>query len=77
MKAWQYHEYGSVDVLKLASDVPVPEINDDQVLVKVVAAALNPVDYRRRFGQMKAFDPPLPVRFPVINFVISIVWFVA
>ncbi|KAL7588879.1 hypothetical protein Lser_V15G41194 [Lactuca serriola] len=61
MKAWQYHEYGSVEVLKLATDVAIPEIKDDQVLVKVVAAALNPVDYRRRLGQMKAADPPLPV----------------
>lgn len=66
MKAWQYHEYGSVEVLKLATDVAIPEIKDDQVLVKVVAAALNPVDYRRRLGQMKAADPPLPVSFPVI-----------
>lgn len=77
MKAWQYDEYGSVDVLKLATDVAVPEINDDQVLVKVIAAALNPVDYRRRFGQIKAADPPLPVRFPVIKFVVSIVCFFA
>ncbi|KAI3516254.1 hypothetical protein L1887_15165 [Cichorium endivia] len=61
MKAWKYDEYGSVDVLKLSTDMAVPEINDDQVLVKVVAAALNPVDYRRRLGQMKAADPPLPV----------------
>lgn len=61
MKAWKYDEYGSVDVLKLSTDMAVPEINDDQVLVKVVAAALNPVDYRRRLGQMKAADPSLPV----------------
>ncbi|KAI7745744.1 hypothetical protein M8C21_026350 [Ambrosia artemisiifolia] len=61
MKAWKYDEYGSVDVLKLATDVSVPEINDDQVLVKVVAAALNPVDYRRRLGHFKATDSPLPI----------------
>ncbi|KAL8218923.1 hypothetical protein R6Q57_022296 [Mikania cordata] len=61
IKAWQYAEYGSVDVLKLATDVAVPEINDDQVLVKVVAAALNPVDYKRRLGYFKATDSPLPI----------------
>ncbi|KAD2803923.1 hypothetical protein E3N88_37300 [Mikania micrantha] len=61
MKAWQYAEYGSVDVLKLATDVAVPEINDDQVLVKVIAAALNPVDYKRRLGYFKATDSPLPI----------------
>ncbi|KAL8218922.1 hypothetical protein R6Q57_022295 [Mikania cordata] len=60
MKAWQYGEYGSVDVLKVATDVRVPEINDDQVLVKVVAAALNPIDYQRRLGYFKATDSPLP-----------------
>ncbi|KAM0014781.1 putative 2-alkenal reductase (NAD(P)(+)) [Helianthus debilis subsp. tardiflorus] len=60
MKAWKYDEYGSVDVLKLATDVAVPEIKDDQVLVKVVAAALNPVDYKRRLGYIKATDSPLP-----------------
>ncbi|KAI7725359.1 hypothetical protein M8C21_029707, partial [Ambrosia artemisiifolia] len=61
MKAWKYDEYGSVDVLKVASDVSVPEINDDQVLVKVVAAALNPIDYKRRLGYFKATDSPLPI----------------
>ncbi|KAJ0720814.1 putative 2-alkenal reductase (NAD(P)(+)) [Helianthus annuus] len=61
MKAWKYDEYGSVDVLKLATDVAVPEIKDDQVLVKVVAAALNPVDYKRRLGYFKAIDSPLPI----------------
>ncbi|CAH1434005.1 unnamed protein product [Lactuca virosa] len=32
MKAWQYDEYGSVDVLKLATDLAIPEINDDQII---------------------------------------------
>ena len=68
MKAWQFDEYGDVNVLKLI-DVPVPQINDDQVLVKVVAAALNPYDFIRREGWLKlhASDSPLPVSFSVIN----------
>ncbi|PWA40479.1 alcohol dehydrogenase superfamily, zinc-type [Artemisia annua] len=61
MKAWQYDEYGDVNVLKLSSDVPVPTINDDQVLVKVVAAALNPVDFKRRQGYIIATDSPFPI----------------
>lgn len=61
MKAWIYREYGGVEVLKLESDVAVPEINDDQVLIKVVAAALNPVDLKRRLGLFKATDSPLPI----------------
>ncbi|CAL0313174.1 unnamed protein product [Lupinus luteus] len=60
MKAWVYGEYGSVHVLKFESNVAVPHVNDDQVLVKVVAAALNPVDFKRRQGKFKATDSPLP-----------------
>lgn len=61
MKAWVYEEYGSpTDVLKLKSDVPVPEVEDDQVLIKVEAAALNPVDYKRMLGFFKATDSSPP-----------------
>ncbi|GER32239.1 hypothetical protein STAS_08301 [Striga asiatica] len=60
MKAWTYSEYGGVEVLKLESNVTVPEIKEDQVLVKVKAAALNPIDFKRRFGKFKATDSPLP-----------------
>ncbi|KAL1223005.1 NADPH-dependent alkenal/one oxidoreductase [Cardamine amara subsp. amara] len=60
MKAWVYGEYGGVDVLKLESNIAVPEMKEDQVLIKVVAAALNPVDAKRRQGKFKATDSPLP-----------------
>src|SRR6266852_2500740 len=44
MKAIVYHEYGSPDVLRLEEiEKPVP--NDDQVLVKVRAASVNPLDW--------------------------------
>lgn len=61
MKAWVYGEYGGVDVLKFDSSVSVPEVKEDQVLIKVVAAALNPVDAKRMQGKFKATDSPLPV----------------
>ncbi|CAE5958369.1 unnamed protein product [Arabidopsis arenosa] len=60
MKAWVYSDYGGVDVLKLESNIAVPEVKEDQVLIKVVAAALNPVDAKRRQGKFKATDSPLP-----------------
>lgn len=60
MKGWVYGEYGGVDVLKVDSSVSVPPVKDDKVLIKVVAAALNPVDFKRRLGKFKASDSPLP-----------------
>ncbi|KAJ4824509.1 hypothetical protein Tsubulata_031591 [Turnera subulata] len=57
MKGWVYSEYGkSSDILRLESDVAVPQVNDDQVLIKVVAASLNPVDYKRMLGLFKTND---------------------
>ncbi|KAI0516161.1 hypothetical protein KFK09_008833 [Dendrobium nobile] len=60
MKAWVYEEYGDVNVLRFDEGVSVPEVKEDQVLVKVFAAGLNPVDYKRRQGKFKATDSPLP-----------------
>ena len=66
MKAWAYSEYGkSCDVLTFNTTFPVPKINNDQVLLKVVAASLNPIDYKRMTGFFKDTDSPLPVRNPL------------
>jgi NADPH:quinone reductase-like Zn-dependent oxidoreductase len=49
MKAIVIHEYGSPEVLKY-EDVPRPEPKDDQLLVRVFAAGVNPVDGMIRSG---------------------------
>lgn len=52
MKAIVYHEHGSADVLRLEEvEKPVPK--DDEVLIKVRAAALNPLDWRLMRGEPK------------------------
>ncbi|KAK7293298.1 hypothetical protein RJT34_16161 [Clitoria ternatea] len=61
MKAWTYSEYGkSSQVLKLNHNVALPQVNEDQVLIKVVAASLNPIDFKRMAGGFKTTDSPLP-----------------
>ncbi|KAH9328441.1 hypothetical protein KI387_000549 [Taxus chinensis] len=46
-KAWFYNEYGSSNVLQFG-DLPVPTVGPEEILVKVHAAALNPVDFKLR-----------------------------
>jgi alcohol dehydrogenase len=53
MKAAQINSYGGRDALKINGDVPKPLIADDQILVKVHAAGVNPFDYKVREGMMR------------------------
>jgi len=49
MKAIVIHEYGGPEVLKY-EDVPRPEPKADQILIRVIAAGVNPVDGMIRSG---------------------------
>lgn len=51
MKAIQFFEYGNYDQLKL-TDIPDPIVGDNQVLVQVKFAAINPVDDSVRSGKI-------------------------
>jgi NADPH:quinone reductase-like Zn-dependent oxidoreductase len=54
MKAAIFHRYGSTDVLEIA-DLPKPTIRDDEILVRVRAAAINPKDTFIRKGRFQRF----------------------
>ena len=50
MKAIVFERYGAPDVLELR-ELDTPHANDDQVLVRVRAASVNPIDWHRLRGQ--------------------------
>jgi NADPH:quinone reductase-like Zn-dependent oxidoreductase len=56
MKAIVVHEYGGLEVLKF-EEYPDPVPGRGEVLVRVAAAGVNPIDYKRRAGLTKDFYP--------------------
>jgi NADPH:quinone reductase-like Zn-dependent oxidoreductase len=62
MKAVVLHEYGGPEKLKY-EDVPDPVAGQDEVLVRLAATSINPIDYKLRSGAYKEF---MPLTFPAI-----------
>lgn len=62
MKAMQYQRYGGPEQLRLG-DVPRPIPSPDQVLVKLTASSVNPVDWKLHNG---SFRFVMPVKMPSI-----------
>jgi NADPH:quinone reductase-like Zn-dependent oxidoreductase len=56
MKAVVLHEYGGPDKLKY-EDVPDPVATEGQVLVRVAATSINPIDFKMRSGTAKDLFP--------------------
>src|ERR1700690_1533176 len=56
MKAVVVHQYGGPEVLKF-EEYPDPIAGPGEVLVRVAAASVNPIDYKRRAGFTKDFYP--------------------
>ncbi len=56
MKAVRIHAYGNAGVLKF-EDAPMPIIGASDVLVRVVATSINPVDWKIRAGYLKEMIP--------------------
>jgi NADPH:quinone reductase-like Zn-dependent oxidoreductase len=62
MKAVVVHQYGGPEVLKF-EEYPDPVPGQGEVLVRVAATSVNPLDYKRRSGLLKDL---YPIRFPGI-----------
>ena len=60
MKAVVVHQYGGPEVLKF-EEYPDPIPGPGEVLVRVAATSVNPIDYKRRAGLTKDF---CPIHFP-------------
>ena len=60
MKAIVVHQYGGPEVLKF-EDYPDTVPGQGEVLVRVAASSVNPIDYKRRAGLTKDF---YPLQFP-------------
>jgi NADPH:quinone reductase-like Zn-dependent oxidoreductase len=61
-QAVRIHSYGEKEVLSLES-TPIPSINPDDVLVKIHATSINPVDWKVRKGYLQSF---LPHKLPLV-----------
>ena len=79
MKTIVITQYGGPEVMEY-KDFPDPSPGPDEVLVRVAATSVNPIDMKQRSGEAKAFAP---VSFPgivgrdVAGTVISWGWFPA
>jgi NADPH:quinone reductase-like Zn-dependent oxidoreductase len=62
MKAVRIHHFGGPDVIAL-DDVPAPRPAADEVLIRVFAASVNPVDYKIREGK---YPPVGPDKLPLV-----------
>lgn len=61
MKSIRIHRFGGPDVLQL-EDQPWPTLHGDELLIRVHAASVNPVDYKTRagkFAMIRETDLPL------------------
>lgn len=62
MRAIAYEKFGSADVLGL-TDLPEPHIGPDTLVVRAVAAGVNPVDFKIREGYLQGL---IDAEFPVV-----------
>ena len=63
MKAAVIDQFGNADSLHMVTNQPMPQCANNQVLIRVEAAGINPLDYRIRKGELKFF---LGSQFPMV-----------
>ena len=71
MKVIKFSQFGASDVVMLA-DVSIPDFNENEVLIKVYSAGVNPVDAKIRNGSSfvaKHFTLPSGLGFDVCGVV--------
>ena len=62
MRAAVVRAFGGPEVVRVARDVPVPRLAPDEILVRVAAASMSPLDTRVRAGYARAlYAPMLPL----------------
>ncbi|MET6990798.1 NADP-dependent oxidoreductase [Sediminicola arcticus] len=74
MKALQIKGYGNIERNLNFNEIEKPTISDDQVLIEVYAAGINPIDYKIIEGAMKQLSKltfPAPIGFDVSGVVIE------
>ncbi|MFD5975830.1 NADP-dependent oxidoreductase [Streptomyces bacillaris] len=62
MKAFMVEKYGDPTTVR-AGDAPDPQVGAEDVLVRIDAASVNPLDYKIRKGELKAI---VPYRLPLV-----------
>jgi NADPH:quinone reductase-like Zn-dependent oxidoreductase len=62
MRAVRLHAYGALTDATV-EDVPLPEVGPDEVLIRVAAASINPLDLKLVSGEASAY---FPLAFPYI-----------
>ncbi|MBT7954899.1 MAG: zinc-binding alcohol dehydrogenase family protein [Rhodospirillaceae bacterium] len=61
MKSWRFHEFGHISNLKL-EEVEIPKPTDDEVLIKMLYAGVNPADKFLIMGLYQdASEPPYAI----------------
>jgi NADPH:quinone reductase-like Zn-dependent oxidoreductase len=63
MRGIAYDAFGGPEVLQLRDDLPAPPVGPDTVLVRVLAAGVNPVDLGIRAGHLAG---AFPHHFPIV-----------